>query len=286
MSRIRDAARNGLTSLKVLGVPATLKLHLRKVDPRASENEAAIRIQVSGLSGGVWVRPRGTDLAVVLQTFERRDYALDWCPPYQKRIRDLCAQTVAEGRTPLIIDVGANGGYSALLFAQSFPECHVYAVEPERKNFDMLCRNAAKSERITVFRAALWDQPTQLSQSYEGTGWGCRIQEGEGGVEATPCVTIPELLDRDHRMRPIIVKIDIEGAERFALRSNTSWVDDVPLMIYEQHDPLFHWLGEDPGCGDAFEAAFHGKRRARLHLGENDYAFMHRDDIGTSFRVA
>lgn len=286
MSRLRDAARNGLTSCRVLGIPAASKLHMLKVHPRASRNQAPIRVPVPGIPDGLWVRPRGTDLPVVLQTFEKRAYALDWCPPYPERIRGLCARAVAEGRIPLIIDVGANIGASTRLFAESFPECHVYAVEPEQGNFDMLCMNTEMNERITLFRAALWDQPTKLSQIYEGSGWACRIQEGDGGVAPTPCITIPELLALDPRMRPVIVKIDIEGAERFALRSNTRWVHQVPLMVYEQHDGLFHWLGKDPGCGDAFEAALHGKRWARLRLGENDYAFMHPDDIGASLLAA
>lgn len=280
MIRLSEVVTNARSSTRLLGAPTTARLHFMKAIP-AKFQKPTTRVKVPGLADDIQIHTRGTDLQVVLQTFEDRDYALGWCRPYQEHIHALCKQTLADGQIPLIIDVGANMGASTRLFADAYPDCHVYAVEPEPGNFRMLQANTEGHPRITLFKAALWDQTATLSQVCEGSGWGCRIQEGKG-VVSTPSVTIPELLARDSRMRPIIVKIDIEGAEVQALRSNNAWVDDVPLMIYEQHDNLWEWLGPWQGSGHAFNAPLSRRVREKLHRGENDYAFLHPDELLSS----
>jgi len=79
------------------------------------------RIRLNGVPEGFWIRPKGSDLDVVLQIFSARDYDLSWCMPYKVYIKELCDQILHDGNVPLIIDAGANIGASTLWFAQNFP---------------------------------------------------------------------------------------------------------------------------------------------------------------------
>lgn len=277
MIRISNAVRNAWNAANVFGLPDAIMIHWLK----ARRSKTATRVKVKDLPGGLWMRPHGTDLQVAMQTWYECEYGLNWCKPYQDHILGLCQQAHVAGDTPLIIDVGANIGASTLLFAKSFPGCQVFAIEPDPENFAMLEKNTANRPNITPVHAALWDKPINLSMLWPGTGWGCRVREGMSGNAAFPGITIPDLLAHDRRLRPIIVKIDIEGAEVSALRGDTGWVDQVPLMIFEQHDNLWHWLGPWQGSGDAFHQVLHRKKREylRSNRSENDYAFLHPEAI-------
>ena len=95
-------------------------------------------------------------------------------------------------------------------------------------------------------------------------------------------VTVPALLAADPRLRIVIAKIDIEGAESELLRSQTEWIDDVALVVFEQHDNLWHWLGLWQGTGHAFFAALSRRKREYLMRGENVFALLHPQGNRTS----
>jgi FkbM family methyltransferase len=222
------------------------------------------------------MRPKTTDLDVILQVFLARDYDLDWCTPYKRHIEQICEQIRSVGNVPLIIDAGANIGASTVWFAVNFPDCQIYAIEPERQNFDVLRKNTAGYSNVALFQAALWDKPDRLSLTYgETTGWGCRVEEGLCDKPIVSAVTVPDLVGKDARLRLVIAKIDIEGAESVLFRSATEWVDDVPLIIFEQHDNLWHWLGAWQGTGHAVFSVLTRRKREYLSRGENVLAFLH-----------
>jgi len=79
----------------------------------------------------------------------------------------------------------------------------------------------------------------------------------------------------DKKWRAIIAKIDIEGAEVNLLKSDNEWIDDVPLVIFEQHDPLWHWLGPSQVNGHAFFSVLPRRKREYLMREENVFAFLH-----------
>ena len=146
------------------------------------------------------------------QVFSAREYDLSGFRPYELHILDLCHHIRQAGNVPLIIDAGANIGASTLWFAVNFPDCEVFAVEPDLDNFAALRKNSAGCSNIRLFNAALWDKQTALSPVYDGgTGWGYRVEEKRDGKTIILSVTTPELLGLDKRFQPVIIKIDIEG---------------------------------------------------------------------------
>ena len=212
---------------------------------------------------------------MALQIFLARDYDLSRFQPYKLHILDLCRRILREGNIPLVIDAGANIGASTLWFALNFPDCRVFAVEPDIGNFATLKRNCASRSNVRLFNAGLWNKSTALSTVQDnGFGWACRVEERADGKTRVSSITIPELLAEDGRLRPVIVKIDIEGAETEVLRSNNEWLDDVPLLIFEAHDNFWHWLGPWQGTGHAFFSTLVRRKREYLSHGENMFAFL------------
>jgi Methyltransferase FkbM domain len=68
----------------------------------------------------------------------------------------------------------------------------------------------------------------------------------------------------------LIVKIDIEGAEREVFSKNTSWLQLVDLLIIELHDSLFPWQGNSR----PFFSAIASKPMDYLWRGENLFCFQ------------
>lgn len=61
-----------------------------------------------------------------------------------------------------VIDAGANIGYTALLFANWWPESLVISLEPDQENYEFVVRNTSSYPNIRVLQAALWNKTASL----------------------------------------------------------------------------------------------------------------------------
>ena len=112
-------------------------------------------------------RIRTSDLRVFRQIFVEREYS--------------CLDDVVN--PGLIIDCGANVGYSSAYFLSRFPLCKVISVEPDPDNYQTLAKNLAPfGDRSTVIWAGVWSHTTRLviSETRNGPGneWGRQVREG------------------------------------------------------------------------------------------------------------
>jgi len=196
---------------------------------RALRLPGAVRLSVAGHA--LEVRPRDSDLFVLGQIFGWKEYQLE--PARLKFLRDTAARWIAEGATPLIVDAGANVGYSSLYFADLFPGARVVAVEPDPSTFDILQRHVASTPAIEAVHAALWshERGLQLQKSEVGS-WGNAVSEGSG----TPSRRLDTLVAGVPNARPLIVKLDIEGAEREVVESCPDVFARTKCIMVEPHD--------------------------------------------------
>ena len=169
---------------------------------------------------------------------------------------DLAYAFVPNGQTPaLVVDCGANVGYSAAFFLSRFDQCRVIAVEPDPENYRLLANNLAKyGDRALCVHGAVWSHPTHLriveKEYRDGGFWARQVEEcGAGSDAALVGFDIPSLLDRAGADRISILKMDIEGAEAVVFGSEkTDWIDQVDTIMIELHDdtvfgdstPIFH----------------------------------------------
>jgi FkbM family methyltransferase len=142
----------------------------------------------------------------------------------------------------LVVDCGANVGYSAAYFLTRFPEAFVVAVEPDPGNFEMLVRNLAPYEgRARPMHTGVWSHPAGLAISEEkfgdGREWAVRVREARAGERPVMMATdIATLLAGSGYSRISILKVDVEGAEQviFAGRPG-AWLDLVDNLVIELH---------------------------------------------------
>ena len=211
------------------------------------------------------------------QVFIHRQYEFSRWPEHHAAVAHAYARFLAEGKTPVIIDCGANVGYASIWFAQQYPGAIVYSIEPEPQNFAMVESNVAPYGNIVPIAAGVSDRAARLSlQSQDGASWAWQTIEDDvrGNVEA---VTIDSVLARRPEGAPFIVKVDIEGYETQLFRSNVEWAAKTPLIVFEMHDWLFPWRG----TGHAIFRCLTEQPRDFLMQGETTFSFTRVDKGGT-----
>ena len=147
-------------------------------------------------------RRHTTDHRVFAQIFVEREYTPvdDW------------------NNVEVVVDCGANVGYSSAYFLTAFPESRVIAVEPDPENYRVLTRNLEPyGARAVALHAALWSRPGQVElqeSDYRGGGaWSRQVGEPAGrGSESVEAIDIPSLMERFHLPRISLLKVDIEGS--------------------------------------------------------------------------
>lgn len=152
-----------------------------------------------------------------------------------------------------IVDVGAYTGISTVWFAQKYPNAQIIAIEPEESNFSFLKINTERLQNIKIFKAGIWYREAFLKIIDRGTGkWGFMVQEVPAGKQYdTKGMTIEEILRIANRDKIDLLKIDIEGAEKYLFENNScKWLPKVNALFIELHDRI------NPGCTDAVFSAF------------------------------
>jgi len=142
----------------------------------------------------------------------------------------------------LIIDCGANAGFSTSYFLNRFPEANVIAVEPDPQNFKLLERNIVSyGTRCKAIQAGIWSKTCGLRFSEmpfgDGREWAHSVREAlPGESHDVPAIDIESLLNQSGFDRISILKIDIEGSEGILFLENyASWLDRVDHLVIELH---------------------------------------------------
>ena len=174
------------------------------------------------------VVPRhSSDLDVFSQIFVHREY---------RCLDDLTGVHV-------VIDCGANVGYSSAYFLSRFPACTVIAVEPDSGNFAAMERNLAPyGNRVRAIHSGVWAERIGLVMNEavfrDGREWTRQVRPARPGETATmEAIDIQSLVDSCGGEPISILKIDIEGAEYevFSSPGWRRWIDSVETLVIEVH---------------------------------------------------
>jgi len=198
-----------------------------------------------GYESPVSLRRARADHATFWQCLVQQQYDLDRFPQTQ-RLQQTYEVMLARGETPLIIDGGANIGLAALWLARRFPRAQIISVEPDAGNLALLTRNlAGLGARAKVLDGGLWPCSGRLRIVNPESGSAAfRVEETTGdGLGTLRAYTIDEICALAGCHEPLIVKLDIEGAQQYLFSSNTGWVGRTHLITLELDDWLFPWRG-------------------------------------------
>lgn len=170
-------------------------------------------------------RPRTTDIYVLRHTFFESHHLPS------KQLPD----------NAIIVDIGANVGYTAVDFTVRYPSARIIAVEMDPDNVELAQRNLqAFGQRCTVIQAAIWSHDGEIA--YGGTAaWALQVDaitdQAILSTRKAPALTVPTLLDRFGLDRVDFMKIDIEGAEAEIIQLGTQWLAQVDILNLEVHPP-------------------------------------------------
>jgi FkbM family methyltransferase len=215
-----------MKALRNLGPASLVRLQTHK---RFGSGRNDVKLTSRLLQYPVYARCGTSDLKVFDQIFASREYR--------------CLEGLKE--QGLIVDCGANVGYSAAYFLSVFPDSFVVAVEPDADNFDMLQRNLRPYKgRYMGIKAAVWPHAEKLrfKQSYIGLGkeWGRAVEPDDSNAgHQIETVDILGLIAHSPYKRASLLKIDIEGAERELFdKPPLPWLDLIDNIIIELHGDL------------------------------------------------
>jgi FkbM family methyltransferase len=168
------------------------------------------------------VRAGTSDFYVFYQIFGHREYR--------------CLDSVEDAR--LIVDLGANVGYSAAYFLTRFPRATVICVEPDRANGEALRANLAPyGNRWRLVPSAVWSETCDLvfDDRYSGPReeWGRQVRPARPGENAIMrAVSVGSLWDEACS----IVKMDVEGAEEGIFEYGVpEWLRRCGAIVVEVH---------------------------------------------------
>lgn len=142
----------------------------------------------------------------------------------------------------IVVDVGANLGAHAVFFAKAVgKKGRVYAFEPQRVVFQLLCANVALNGLLNVhcFHAAATSEPQavivppidyEVPNNFGHLQLGGRDFKGEG----EPVVGTP--LDAFKLPACRLLKVDVEGRELEVLQGATQLLKLRPLVFVENNN--------------------------------------------------
>lgn len=147
------------------------------------------------------------------------------------------------GESSVLIDCGANVGYTTVYFSQKFNFDKIVCIEPSLSNIEVLKKNICKLEnaaKIAIMHRALSGNSNESfdlrSDFRDGLDWSFSTALNENGT--IKGITINEIVIQNNLDRITLLKIDIEGAERFIFKDNVdlSFLSITKIIAIEIHD--------------------------------------------------
>jgi FkbM family methyltransferase len=203
-----------------------------------------VSIKMRDLGHHLLIRPGTSDLLVFHQIFVGREYE-----PLDGMVSPR-----------LVVDAGANVGYSSAWFLSRFPTARVIALEPDPENVEVCRRNLEPyRDRVQVLTRAVWPRPGRLTILHYGKlgdRGECGVQVMEGPLNhgalpehvhrgPNPPVPVGEVEAIDMASviamagSPVdLLKMDIEQAERPVFEDgDLTWLREVSNIAIELHGP-------------------------------------------------
>ncbi|UJH92530.1 FkbM family methyltransferase [Antarcticibacterium sp. 1MA-6-2] len=187
------------------------------------------------LSGDIELKVRNSlhsDIKVFHQIFNKRDYDLV--------LKMLLLNST--GSENVIIDAGANVGYTTLFLYNKLKNSKFFLIEPEDENFQMIVKNTSNipSDKLKLYNCALGAEGGGtfiLKRDFrDGKDWSFSTEPDSSGDIMGK--SLNEII-RENKLKYIsLLKIDIEGAERFIFseKSDLSFLDITQVLAIEIHD--------------------------------------------------
>jgi FkbM family methyltransferase len=227
-SRMLRKLREETATGRSIGIPGWLRYRILRRRLDRAQRSTLFTLTSKTATWPLKCRARTSDVHSFYQVFIQREYS--------------CLDDIHSETTGLIVDCGANVGYSSAYFLTRFPNCHLVAVEPDAENFATLATNIEPyGLRASVIRAAVWSHSTSLTlcsnRIRAGDEWSRAVRQCEPGEPgAFPALSVGNILKESGFARILILKMDIEGAEAVVFTGDyDDWLSRVDNIVIELH---------------------------------------------------
>jgi FkbM family methyltransferase len=227
VARVRERLHRWTLALKTLGPAEVGSFLVRRLRETLRLTRGQYELKTRNAKFPLFCRSQSSDLSVFSQVFVHREY---------RCLDDLT-------NVGVVIDCGANVGYSSAYFLSKFPGSTVIAIEPDPGNFGALEKNLAPyGDRVRALRSGVWPYTTGLVMSEaafrDGREWARQVRPAlPGEVAQMEAVDLRSVIDGCDGKRISILKVDIEGAEYEIFKSPgwRGWIDRVDRLVIEVH---------------------------------------------------
>lgn len=181
-------------------------------------------VSMPGLKFPVTMRPNRIDKITFREIFIKREYDVN----LPKSINPT-----------VIIDAGANIGFTSLFFANRYPQAKIFSIEPDESNYNILRKNTEKYTSITPLKSALWNRKETIQVVDRGYGErGYMIEKNNGGNKLEG-ISLNDFMTQYKLEHIDILKIDIEGSEKEVFTEHFHpWLSVTKCLIIELHDRM------------------------------------------------
>ncbi|MBK7667600.1 MAG: FkbM family methyltransferase [Sphingobacteriaceae bacterium] len=233
-----DTIENTLTSkpkyVDLLGKEQALKLlHVfADIESGKYDKSEIHTFKLNGVTHPIYLRTIRADMQSFINTFI--DTYLDK-KPY-----------LADAQ--FVIDAGANIGFTAILFANWWPQCKIISIEPDKENYELTLKNTSLYPNITVLNGGLWNKEVKLKiEAGQEDGFVVReVNSNQKQIKSenlTLGISIDQLLKKYNISQIDFLKMNIEGSEKEIFAENyKTWLPQTKAMLIELHD------GKNAGC--------------------------------------
>ena len=138
----------------------------------------------------------------------------------------------------LIVDLGSYTGLSAIFFLSKSKSAKVICVEPETGNYELLLVNLELEileGRIIPVQAAVSDSEGHVSINLAPLKYNNSIYKAARDGDSVDSLSLNGLFSKLRIDHIDLLKIDIEGSEKFLFAAETQWLEKVDHVIIEIH---------------------------------------------------
>lgn len=217
---------------KAFGIRGTINIVFHKISHRLFRqlDEHIERIYVRKLGRYVYYRPNTSDFVLLQEFFFNNGNDLQYDIDFEKML---------DGKPKYILDAGANIGLFSLTCLKYNPKL-VIAIEPEKTNYDLLCKNVAQESSVRTLMNGIWKKKSFLKIIPSDMGkWGFMVKEAlDEGDSDVIGLSIIDIMQKYSLPYIDILKMDIEGSEYniFTDDSCEEWINKVRILVVETHD--------------------------------------------------
>ncbi len=234
------------TGVRNLGFLPAVSYKLHRARSRLVHSDRPYTLRSKYAKYPLYCRPGTSDVQVFSQIFVGREYR--------------CLDEVTN--PGLIVDCGANVGYSSAYFLSAYPHAQVIAIEPDAGNYAALVKNLEPfGTRVRTLCSAVWSEPVDLVFAEhtrgEGLEWARSVRKAQpGDKESIRAVDLGTVLRESGHDRISILKIDVEGAEAVLFSQGyDTWLARVDNLVIELHGPQCEAIFRRAIAGHPFEVS-------------------------------